>query len=382
MNAPLVIVGTGLAGYNVAREFRKLDRDTPLVLYTADDGCFYSKPMLSNALAKGMAVEQLATASAGQMAGQLDATIHTHAVVEALDPARRRLRVDGEEVSYASLVLAVGAEQIPLPAGGDAADAVLTVNSLGDYARFRRAIAGAADVAVIGPGLIGCEFANDLCQAGRRVTVIGPDAAPLGRLLPPRAGAALQAALAKAGVAWRLGVTATGIWRRDGAFVIELADGERLPADVVLSAIGLRPNLRLARSGGLRTHRGIVVDRHLQTSHPGIYAIGDCAEVAGLVLPFVMPIMHGARALARTLAGEPTEVRYPAMPVVVKTPAHPVVVSPPPAGAEGEWQEEEVDGGVRSLYRAPDGRLLGFALTGAAVSDKQRLTAELPPVLD
>lgn len=376
-----VVIGAGLAGYTLVKEFRKRDPSSPLTLYTADDGRFYSKPMLSNALARGATPDELATADAAQMAAQLDIDIHPGSTVTAVDIRHRQLLINGENVPYDNLVLAVGAEQIRLNAAGDGADEVLTVNSLADYARFRQALEGARRVAVVGPGLIGCEFANDLCAAGREVVVIGPDDHPLGRLLPPRAGAALKEGLARTGVAWRLGVTVEAIERRASGYGLTLTDGSVVEADLVLSAIGLRPATRLADGAGLDVRRGIAVDRWLQTSQRQVYALGDCAEVEGLVLPFVMPIMHCARALAQTLSGSPVDLRYPPMPVLVKTPAHPVVIAPPQAAIAGEWCEEGVGDGVRALFRDESGALLGFALTGEAVRDKQRLTGELPPVL-
>ena len=112
-----------------------------------------------------------------------------------------------------------------------------------------------------------------------------------------------------------------------------------------------------------------------------MFAIGDCAEVAGLVLPFVMPIMHAARALAATLAGKPTAVSYPAMPVLVKTPACPTIVAPPANGAAGEWRIEETADSVQSLFMDASGKLLGFALNGAATAGRARLAQQLPPVL-
>ena len=279
-------------------------------------------------------------------------------------------------------MLAVGAEPIRPPLEGDAAEAVLSVNNLADYAVFRAALEKARRVAIIGPGLIGCEFANDLITAGKQVTVIGPGSAPLDRLVPTPVGASVQTALAKLGVEWRLGATATRVERRAEAYRVSLSDGGIVDADCVLSASGLRPNLTLAKAAGLHCERGIVVDRHLQSSAPDVYALGDCAEVEGLVLPFVMPIMHAARALAQTLAGTPTLLSYPAMPVVVKTPACPLVVSPPAVGAQGHWEIERMeDDGVRALFRGGDGRLLGFALSGSAAAERQTWSKELPPVL-
>ena len=128
-------------------------------------------------------------------------------------------------------------------------------------------------------------------------------------------------------------------------------------------------------------NRGIVTDEFLKTSAMDVYALGDCAEVAGHNLPFVMPIMQAARALAKTLSGAPTAVLYPAMPVLVKTPACPTVVCPPPPGVEGTWQETVNADGVRALFHDHAGKLRGFALVGAAVKDKQTLAKDIPPLL-
>jgi rubredoxin-NAD+ reductase len=161
---------------------------------------------------------------------------------------------------------------------------------------------------------------------------------------------------------------------------VALADGMDLEADAVLAAIGLRPRTDLARRASLTVNRGIVTDRFLAASAPDVYALGDCAEVNGQVLPFVAPIMHATRALARTLAGMPTAVTYPAMPVVVKTPALPVVVAPP-AGSDGAWETEAAEEGVEARFVDGAGVLTGFALVGAATSRKQALARQLPPVL-
>ena len=131
----------------------------------------------------------------------------------------------------------------------------------------------------------------------------------------------------------------------------------------------------------MQTHRGVSVDRELRTSHANIFALGDCAEVDGINLLYVMPLMSCARALAQTLAGKPTAVAYGPMPITVKTPACPLVVSPPPLGHDGTWQVEGQGSDLKVLCHGADGELLGYALTGTAVMDKLALNRQLPPVM-
>lgn len=378
---PILIVGTGLAGYTVAREWRKLNKDAALQLITADDGCFYSKPMLSNAFHGHKTSDNLAMHTAQHMAEQLNARIHTHVTVDAIDAAAHTLGYNGNTVAYSKLVLAVGADPIRIPLEGDAANTVLSINDLADYARFRAAATPGARILIMGAGLIGCEFANDLRNAGYTVHVVDPAQAPLGRLLPPMAAAALHVALATLGVHWHFGTTVKSLHHGPNAYSAVLSDGSAVEADVVLSAIGLRPRTRLAAHGGVKINRGIVADMYLKTSMDDIYALGDCAEIEGLVLPFVMPIMHAARALAKTLNAEPTTVAYPPMPVVIKTPALPVVIAPPSLNAVGIWQETANGPDVRAVFIGPDQTLLGYALTGTATAEKNALTKQLPPVL-
>lgn len=377
---PVVIIGSGLAGYTVAREFRKLDTETPVIILSEDHGGFYSKPMLSNAFAQKKTADSLLMKDAAKMAAEIKIEVRSNAKVTAIDPQSKQVTVNGSILVYARLVLALGADTIRLPIQGDGADAVLSVNDLDDYRRFRDAVEGKKDIVILGAGLIGCEFANDLVGSGYKVQVI--DLAPqlLGRLLPAESAAFIQGKLEGEGVVFQLATTTQKIERAGDQLKLTLANGVSINADVVLSAVGLKPRTALAAAAGIKINRGIVVNGLLQTNFADIYALGDCAEVEGRVLPFVMPIMHAARALAPILTGNPTPVHYPAMPVAVKTPACPTVVAPPEPGVEGEWKIEGSVDGVKAVFHHTNGQMLGFALMGSAVSEKAALTPQLPAV--
>ncbi|MFK0091549.1 NAD(P)/FAD-dependent oxidoreductase [Pseudomonas sp. NPDC090592] len=381
MTSPVVIIGTGLAGYNLAREFRKLDAQTPLLLITADDGRSYSKPMLSMGFAKHKGADGLVMAEPGAMAVQLNAEVRTHTRISGIDPGHKRLWIGEEAVEYRDLVLAWGAQTVQVPIEGDAGEWVFPINDLEDYARFRAAAAGKQRVLILGAGLIGCEFANDMSVGGFQVDVVAPCEQVMPTLLHQAAAAAVQAGLEGLGVRFHLGPVLNRVQQVANGLEAHLSDGSVIACDLVVSAIGLRPRIDLAAAAGLQTNRGVSVDRELRTSHANIFALGDCAEVDGINLLYVMPLMSCARALAQTLAGKPTAVAYGPMPITVKTPACPLVVSPPPLGQEGQWQVEGQGSDLKVLCQGADGQLLGYALTGAAVMEKLALNRQLPAVM-
>jgi rubredoxin-NAD+ reductase len=378
---PIVIIGSGMAGYTVAREFRKLSPEQELVMICADDAVNYAKPTLSNAFAGNKAPEQIALGDATKMATQLNMRIEAETWVKEINAASHEITLEknGETITqpYSKLVLAVGANPIRLAIAGDGSDDIHVVNSLTDYRTFRENLAKRKDkrVVILGAGLIGCEFANDLLHSHYDVTVIDLAPQPLGRLLPNHVAEAFKTNLEQAGIKFALSTTVEKVTKiNDGEdYEVTLATGQTLIADIVLSAIGLQPNISLAKAADIQTSRGIITNTLLETSQPDIYAVGDCAEVNGTLLPFVMPIMQQARALAKTLSGQSTAVHYPAMPVAVKTPAAPLTVLPAPIGVDVNWETEEFDDGMLAKAADGQGTLRGFVLLGATAS-KQRLT--------
>jgi rubredoxin-NAD+ reductase len=261
---------------------------------------------------------------------------------------------------------------------------VLSVNHIYDYAEMRtrlERIARPARVAIIGAGLIGCEFADDLLAGGHHVTLIDPNPLPLAALAAPSLSRGLADAWAARALDLRLGTTVQAVAQAREGYVLTLADGTSISADLVLSAVGLRPSIALAQAAQLDTRRGIVVDQFGQTSAADIHALGDCAEytTAGgsAVLPYVAPLVAAARAIAATLAGTPTRIDLKNDAVIVKTPSYKLALAPPPPGTAGTWIDQ-VDA-ERTIARFIDdqGTLRGFGLSAHTPALRQKLLAEM-----
>ncbi|MFZ6780991.1 FAD-dependent oxidoreductase [Undibacterium sp. Ji83W] len=384
---PIAIIGSGLAGYTAAREFRKLDKTTPLLIFTGDDGGFYSKPMLSNAFAMGKQPQQLQSKTVDQMAAELTATILTKTQVNGINTEAQTIQTKVGDFDYAQLVLALGAQAIRLPIAGNAADRVLSVNNLADYAVFRDKLAQAGDkarVTILGAGLIGCEFSDDLASAGHEVTLIDPNALPLAALAPTAISQGLQAALSAKGVQLKLGTTASQIDVLDNTLQVTLSNGESFNTDVVLSAVGLRADIRLAQAAQLQTDRGIIINEYGQTSAPGIFALGDCAQYkqadgSQSLMPYVAPIMTAARAIALSLTGQLTSIDMKPSAVLVKTPSYPVALIPPAfaVSKSGSWESDHADGVTTSRYFDEGKKLHGFAVAPQDAKSRNALIAEL-----
>jgi rubredoxin-NAD+ reductase len=350
-------------------------------MITSDDGANYSKPMLSTGFTKQKTAAELVIANVGTMADQLKCTIRTFTQVTAIDTQAQTVHIGEEVISYTKLILALGADVINVPVAGDTEGNVFSINDLIDYAKFREVLEGKKRVLIMGAGLIGCEFANDLSNGGYHVELVAPCEWVLPTMLPEKPARAVENGLRSLGVVFHFGPTLSNLKKVSDGLEATLSNGDVIKTDIVISAIGLRPRTALAKTAGLDVNRGVKVNRLLETSAKNVYALGDCAEVDGHVLLYVLPLMAAARALAQTLNNKPTPVAYPAMPVGVKTPITPLTFHPPIGGNEGQWEYEEEGNNVRAYFKNANGELRGFVLTGEATNDKAKLTKELPAIL-
>ena len=374
----IVVVGSGLAGYAVLRELRRLSPEAELTMIAHDDGHFYSKPALSTAFGKEKTASGLITMRAEKMAAQLRLEIRAGRLVEAIDRHGKVLLTTGGPLPYDALVLALGGEPIRPPIQGDAADRAVSINHLEDYAAFRDQLKPGARVAIMGAGLVGSEFSNDLSISGYKPTTVDMQTHPLAQLVPAEVGDLLRDCLTKEGVVWHLGRTVVAMNRAGAATAVTLDDGTRIEADNVISAVGLRPRTQLAKEAGLEFNRGIKVDETGCTSDPYIYAIGDCAEYTIGLAAYVSPIMAAARAIAPSILGKPTKIRFPTLSVQVKTTTCPIVLLPAPSDGVGEWVK--VDGnaqGIKYLFQDASGATWGYVLTGPFCEERMDLDRSL-----
>lgn len=379
----IVIIGSGLAGYMLAKEFRKLDSASPLKIITANEGSFYSKPLLSTSLTNKRTPVALALNSAQTMRAQLNAEIYTHHRVKFIDPQSKTLICANQQenevaITYDKLILAWGADKLSLNIANAPEKAFCSVNNLEDYHHFHHWLEGKKHITIIGSGLVGCEFANDLMSSGYTVDMISKSLFPLSNLVPESVGKHFLQAFEAQGLRWHCESSPSKINSEDQNYKVTLANGTELHTDGILTAIGIKPHTELAKQAGIKTNLGICVNQYLQTNLESIYALGDCAEVNGHVKQYVAPLLQCARTLAKILAGQNESVTYPPMPIVLKTPICPVVISSPPSELEGEWRIENKDSDLQALYYTKHGQLAGFALTGQFIQKKNQLAAELP----
>ncbi|ELB1638734.1 FAD-dependent oxidoreductase [Vibrio alginolyticus] len=366
-NDPIVIIGSGHSGYQLAAALRAQSETVAITVFTADDGALYSKPALSNALVMNKDGDALQSESALKWESRLNIRVYPHTRVEQIDRANSTLHTSIGKYAYSRLVLATGASPIEIPIEGDRSW-VMSVNDLVDYRRFRAELQDKKRIAILGDGLIGCEFANDLIESGYEVTVIGLGQWPMERLIPQQLGESLQSALADRGVQWALQDSIARIEpRSESSAVLHLNSGKQIEADLVLSAVGLKPNVSLAERAGLEVGRGIKVNQFGQTSDENIYSLGDCVETDHGWQPYIAPINQMIPSVAKSLLGDVAPISLTPTPVIVKTPILPLTIFPVAAEEQGQWYIENQADELTAAFYSPEGAMLGFALLGRKV---------------
>lgn len=365
----VVIIGSGIAGWTLAERLRERDPERAITLITADDGCIYPKPALSMAIGQGRCADDLIEQSGPDKAEELGITLQANTRVMGIKAKDKRLLTAKGNVKYGELVLALGASQRRRAFEGNAADDILRVNDLASYRRMRDKLsAGFRHVTLIGAGLIGVEFAEDLHAGGHRVTLLDLGEQLLGRLAPAPVAERLLNALKPHGIEFRPGVSLVAVDHDGEGYRASLTDGEALSTDVVISAMGLVPNIDLAKKAGLQVNRGIHADpADMRTSDPHIFAIGDCAEVEGRSYFYIEPIKRQAEAAAAAICGESEPFARRPTSIRVKTPSLALNLCPPDLSVAdlGGWRMDQAKDEACRMNFLAHGKLAGYALSGA-----------------
>ncbi|MEX3969599.1 FAD-dependent oxidoreductase [Paraburkholderia caribensis] len=337
----IVIVGAGIAGWSAAEALRALDRNVPITMVTACEGDRYHKPEISVALSRNVTPHDMIRDSAADSARRLGIRVVTGTFVVGVSTQRRQLRTTRGSLSYTKLILAQGSRPA-LPASLPA-HLCWRVNAMAGWQGLHARLShGARRVAIVGAGMVGVELAEDFTRAGHEVTLIDINGAPLRGLVPRFVAEQLCATLESMGCRFMGGTKVARVdGKADGVKQIFTTDGRSLEVDEVVAATGLQTESRLARSAGLEFNNGIVVDAQgMQTSLPGVYALGDCISIDGAPCRFIEPIARQANALAHHALGLSHAAYEHGTPVVrLKTRAFPIVVHGLPR-ADGIWKTE------------------------------------------
>jgi NAD(P)H-nitrite reductase large subunit len=326
----VVIVGSGAAGIGLAEELKRQAPDTTVTLVTRDTLGFYARPALSHSFSQDESVRRIVIKTFAALAS---AGIEVHAGAEALAIERpaRQLEVrnaggEQEQLAYDHLVLATGSEALVPPAWLGGREHFFVLNRLEDMQAMRalRERVAAANLpalhwAIVGGGLIGLELASDLRKAGDAVSVYHAGDRLMERTLDAETSERLLAHLRGQGIEVMLEQRVEGFASAtEGAVTLIAAGGSRTFGAAVV-AIGFRPRTEIAAAAGLAVRRGIVCDRRFATQDLAIRAVGDVAEVDGVLYPFVVPIVSQAKHLAQLLSGKiNADWATPTFPVRIK----------------------------------------------------------------
>ncbi len=308
MTEKLVIIGNGMAPGRMLEElFEKAPGAYDVTIFNAEPRVNYDRIMLSPVLSGEKSFDDIVIHDDAWYAKN-GVTLLKGARVTEIDRDRRTVTAaDGRSATYDKLVIATGSTPIVIPVPGHQLSGVLAYRDLDDVDRMLEIARNGGRAIVIGGGLLGLEAAYGLKRQGMDVTVIHLMPTIMERQLDPPAAYMLKKALGDRGIDIVTKANTKAILGTDKVEGIELEDGRVIPGEMVVMAVGIRPNATLARAAGLEVNRGIVVDDGMATSDPAIFALGECAEHRGVCYGLVAPLYESARALADRLAGGSAE---------------------------------------------------------------------------
>ncbi len=367
MSEPLVIVGNGMAAARLVDELSRTALGRYAVAVIGDEPRLaYNRVLLSSVLSGETQSHDIELKPAAWWRDR-GVTLKYGCRATEIDVGRRELKIANEEsVSFSRLVLATGSTALRLNLPGADLAGVHTFRDTRDVDLLLTLAAQKKRVVVVGGGLLGLEAAYGLAKAGAPVTLIHLMDRLMERQLDAPAGALLKSLVERKGIRILLNANTARIHGESRVESVELTDGSRLDADAVIFAAGIRPNISLAKEAGIPVNRGVVVDDHLQTGVPNVFALGECAEHRGTCYGLVEPAYEQARVLARHLAGASAAYHGSVVSTNLKVSGVGVFSAGDFMGSEGSESIVLSDfrhGTYRKLVIA-EGRLTGAVLVG------------------
>ena len=299
----LIVIGNGMAGIRTVEELLKIAPDAyDVTVFGAEPHCNYNRILLSPVLAGEKTLNDIILNDDDWYASN-GITLHKGRKVVAIDRRRRLVRTeDGLEAGYDRLLLATGSMPFMLPVPGRDLPGVIGFRDIRDVELMLEASQKYRHAIVIGGGLLGLEAANGLKKRGMAVTVVHLLDTLMERQLDKPAADLLKRALEDSGLDFRMEAQTKAILGHDRVTGVRFKDGSETPADLVVMAVGIRPNVDLAKSAGIHCERGILVNDTLQTFDPRIYAVGECVQHRKQLFGLVAPLFEQAKVCANHLA--------------------------------------------------------------------------------
>ncbi len=303
MRKKLILIGNGMAGVRTLEELLKLAPEAyDITVFGAEPHGNYNRILLSPVLAGEKRLDEIMLNDEGWYAAH-DITLHKGKTVTEIDRARRRVVADDSTTAdYDRLLIATGSEPVVLPIPGHDLEGVVTFRDIHDVDRMLEVARSHRHAVVIGGGLLGLEAANGLMKQGMEVTVVHLVETLMERQLDPPAADMLRRSLEERGMKIRMGAETEAIVGNGRVAAVRLKDGSELPAELVVMAVGIRPNIDLAKRAGIYCERGIVVNDTLQTYDPRVYALGECVQHHGVTYGLVAPLFEQGKVCASHLA--------------------------------------------------------------------------------
>ncbi len=307
MKRKLVMIGNGMAGVRCMEEILKRNREAFDITIVGDEPYpNYNRIMLSHVLQGKTEIKDI-NINDWKWYEDNDITLFTGEIVTEIDPEEKEIKTDkGSVISYDELIIATGSSAFILPVNGSELEGVIGFRTIQDTEcmietadRYKKAV-------VIGGGLLGLEAARGLMDRGMEVEVVHLMPSLMEQQLDAPAAKMLKKDLEAQGMKFLMEKQTTEIYGNERVEGIKFSDGTSVECDLVVMAVGIRPNIQLAKHAGLDVNRGIIVDDHMQTSTPSIYAVGECAEHNGITYGLVAPLYEQGTALAAYLTGAKT----------------------------------------------------------------------------